>query len=176
MILENCCKPNNSRLHECNNDCWQFCISYTHNINNALYLIRYYCIVEGHVLLHGNIVVVVVAFVIKHETFSSLGDNHIIIIIYIYIVITLLLLKTRTHHTHIITVLHYDTASTESRQYSAHSITEPEYCHKLTNSSDNWDFIFFYHYIFQSLLTYYKRLRQERAIYNQVYFICTFCR
>lgn len=83
-----------------------FIISYTHNINNALYLITYYYIVEGHVLLYGNIVVVVV--VIKHETFSALGDNHIIIIIYIHIVITLLLLETRTHDTHIITVLHYD--------------------------------------------------------------------
>lgn len=80
--MENCCKPKNSRFHECNNDCWQFCISHTHNINNALYLITYYYIVEGHVLLHGNIVVV--AVVIKHETFSALGDNHIIIIIYIY--------------------------------------------------------------------------------------------
>lgn len=61
----------------------------------------YYYIVDGHVLLHGNVVVAVV--VIKHETFSALGDNHIIIyniLLYLlYIVIVLVWRNARTRRT-----------------------------------------------------------------------------
>lgn len=54
-------------------------LSYVINNNNKLlYLIMHdRIIVDGHVLLLGNIVVIVV--VIKRETFSALGDNHILI-------------------------------------------------------------------------------------------------
>jgi len=58
----------------------------------------HYNIVDGHVLLlllHGDIVV---AVVIKHETFPALGDNHIIIyniLLYLlYVVIALVLPQT----------------------------------------------------------------------------------